>query len=56
MVKLNVALVGLVATYIEALLKEYNDIFAWNYIDLKGIPPQIVQHCIKVNTIIPPTH
>ncbi len=26
----------------ETLFKEYKDIFAWNYIDLKGVPPQII--------------
>jgi hypothetical protein len=55
-IKLNATLVELVATDTKTLFREYKDIFAWNYIDLKGIPPQIVQHCIKVNTIIPPTH
>jgi hypothetical protein len=25
----------------ETFLKEYKDIFAWNYTNLKGVPPQI---------------
>ncbi len=50
------ALVKLVATNIETLLQEYKYIFAWNYINLKGIPSWIIQHHIKFNTIIPPTH
>ncbi len=45
-----------IASNIETLLWEYKDIFAWNYIDLKGIPPWIVQHYIKLDTTIPPTH
>jgi hypothetical protein len=30
-----------IVTNIKALLREYKDIFTWNYIDLKGIPPHI---------------
>jgi hypothetical protein len=40
-IKLNVTLVKPFATYTEALLQEYKEIFTWNYTDLKGIPPQI---------------
>jgi hypothetical protein len=40
-IKLNVALVGPITSNIETLFREYKDIFAWNYIDLKGIPPGI---------------
>jgi hypothetical protein len=39
MVKLNATLVELVATNTKALLWEYKDIFAWNYSNLKRIPP-----------------
>jgi hypothetical protein len=42
MVKLNVTLAGPNATNTPTLFKKYKDIFACNYIDLKGIPPQIV--------------
>ncbi len=38
---------------IKAMLQEYKDIFAWNYIDLKGIPSRIAQHHIELNTTIP---
>jgi hypothetical protein len=38
-VKLNVTLARPIAINIEILFKEYKDIFAWNYINLKGIPP-----------------
>jgi hypothetical protein len=38
------------------LLKEFKDIFAWTYKDLKGIPPDIVQHWIELDTSIPLAH
>jgi hypothetical protein len=38
---LNATLDELVATNTNNLFWEYKDIFAWNYIDLKGIPQQI---------------
>lgn len=31
-----------------ATLKEYRDVFAWNYKDLKGIDPKICQHTIPI--------
>lgn len=35
------------------LVREYRDVFAWSYKDLKGIPPEIVEHRIPLlpNTI-----
>ncbi len=38
------------------LLKEFKDIFAWAYKDLKGIPPKIVQHQIELDMLIPHVH
>ncbi len=38
------------------LLKEFKDIFTWTYKDLKGIPPKITQHWIKLDTLIPLAH
>jgi hypothetical protein len=38
------------------LLKEFKDVFAQTYKDLKGIPPKFVQHIIELDTSIPPTH
>ncbi len=29
--------------------------FAWTYKDLKGIPPELAQHIIELDTSIPPT-
>jgi hypothetical protein len=37
-------------------LKEFKDVFAWTYKDLKGIPLELAQHKIELNIIIPPTH
>ena len=31
-------------------LKEYKDVFAWSYKDLKGVDPTICQHTIPVRT------
>jgi hypothetical protein len=38
------------------LLKEFLNVFAWTYKDLKGIPPEFAQHKIELDTSIPPTH
>ncbi len=53
-VKLIVTLDEPVATSIKSLLQEYKDIFAWNYTNIKGTLPCIVQHCIEFDTTIPP--
>jgi hypothetical protein len=35
----------LVVTYqLIEFLKEFKDVFAWTYKNLKGIPPKIAQH------------
>jgi hypothetical protein len=47
----------LVVTYqLIERLKEFKDVFAWTYKDLKGIPLEIAQHWIELNTTVPPTH
>ncbi len=38
------------------LLKEFKDVFAWIYKDLKGIPLKLTQHRIESDTSIPPAH
>jgi hypothetical protein len=38
------------------LLEEFKDVFAYNYKDLKGIPLELVQHKIELDTSIPPLH
>jgi hypothetical protein len=40
----------------EQLLKEFKDVFAWTYKDLKGIPPKLAQHRIELGTIKPLAH
>jgi hypothetical protein len=37
-------------------MKVFKDIFAWTYKNLKGIPLDITQHQIELNTSIPPIH
>jgi len=37
-------------------LKEFKDVLAWTYKDLKGIPPKLAQHKIELDIIIPPAH
>ncbi len=55
-VKFSVDLELVVSHQLIELLKEFKDIFAWTYKDLKGIPPNVVQHWIELDTLIPPAH
>jgi hypothetical protein len=41
---------------VEQLLKEFKDVFAWTYKDLKGIPLELAQHIIELDTTIPLAH
>jgi hypothetical protein len=41
---------------LEQLLKEFKDVFAWTYKDLKGIPLELAQHKIELDTVIPLAH
>jgi len=43
-VRINVDLKIVVNYQLVELLKEFKDIFAQTYKDLKGIPPKVVQH------------
>ncbi|KAI5079117.1 hypothetical protein GOP47_0006788, partial [Adiantum capillus-veneris] len=38
-----------------SLLKEYPDIFAWSYKDLKGVDPEIYQHTIPIRDDVKPS-
>ncbi len=38
------------------MLKEFKDVFAWTYKDLKGIPLELTQHKIELDITIPLTH
>jgi hypothetical protein len=40
----------------EQLLKEFKDVFAWTYKDLKKIPLELTQHKIELTTTIPLAH
>jgi hypothetical protein len=37
---------------IEQLLKEFKDVFAWTYKDLKRIPPKLAQYRIELDITI----
>jgi len=56
MVKINAQLETSKVLEVEQLLKEFKDVFAWTYKDLKGIPPELTQHIIELDTTIPSTH
>jgi hypothetical protein len=52
----NFSLEPMVIEQLMELLKEFKYLFAWTFKDLKGIPLEIVQHRIELDTILPPTH
>jgi hypothetical protein len=41
---------------LDQLLKEFKDVFAWTYKDLKRISPELAQHKIELDTTIPLAH
>ncbi len=55
-VKISVDMEPIVSYQLIELLKEFKDIFAWTYKDLKGIPPEITQHRIELETLVPLAH
>jgi hypothetical protein len=55
MVKINSQLEITKVLEVEQLLKEFKDVFAWTYKDLKGIPPKLAQQN-KLGTTIPLAH
>jgi hypothetical protein len=56
MVKINAQLEMSRVLELEELLKEFKDVFAWTYKDLKGIPLELAQHIIELDIIVPSTH
>jgi hypothetical protein len=56
MVKINAKLETCKVLELEQLLKEFKDVFAWTYKDLKGTPPKLAQHIIELDIIIPSAH
>jgi hypothetical protein len=55
-VKINAQLETNKVLEVEQLLKEFKDVFAWTYKTLKGIPPELAQHKIELDTIMPLAH
>ncbi len=53
---MNVQLTKDSMNYLEKLMMEYKDVFAWTYKDLKGIPLKLAQCHIELDTSIPPVH
>ena len=52
MVKVSVHVKGQFKTDLSQLLQEFNDIFAWTYIDMKGVDPKFcMQHPSSMYTI-----
>ncbi len=51
--KINVDLELMLDIQLVKLLKEFKDISAWSYEDLKGLPLEIAQHQIELDTTIP---
>jgi hypothetical protein len=41
---------------VEQMLKEFKDVFAWTYKDLKVIPLKLAQHIMEMDTTIPLAH
>jgi hypothetical protein len=52
MVKINAWLEISKMMEVKQMLKEFKNVFAWTYKDLKGIPPELAQHRIELDTII----
>ncbi len=55
-IKVNVQSIEERLNSLKKLLLEYKDVFAWTYKDLKGIPLELAQHRIKLDTSIPLAH
>jgi len=56
--KLNIDIEGTIMVVTEDLLWKFTYVFTWNYKELKGIPPHIMEHKIELDmyTTIPPSH
>ncbi len=40
----------------EQMWKEFRNVFAWTYKDMKGIPLELAQHKFELYSTIPSTH
>jgi predicted transport protein len=56
LVKINAQLETCKVLEEKQLLKEFKNVFAWTYKDLKGISQELAQHQIELDTIVPLTH
>jgi hypothetical protein len=56
MVKINAQLKTSKVLEMKRLLMEFKDVIAWTYKDLKGIPLELAQHRIELDTTILPAH
>jgi hypothetical protein len=56
MVKIKAQLETSKVLEMEQWLKEFKDVFAWRYKDLKGIPLELAQHKIELDTTIALAH
>ncbi len=48
LVSISTSLSGSERTQLVALLKEYQDVFAWQYNEMPGIDPMLVAHSLNV--------
>jgi hypothetical protein len=55
-VKVNFAFELVITYQLIELLKGFKDVFAYTYKNLKGIPLEIVQHQIELDTTVPHAH
>ncbi len=53
---MNFTLEPIVEEQLIELLKEFKNVFVGTYKDLKGIPLEVVQHRIELDTIVPRVH
>ncbi len=56
MMKINAQLETSKVLALEQLLKGFKDVFAWTNKDLKGIPTELTQHKIELDTSIQLAH
>jgi hypothetical protein len=56
MVKVNSNLKPKKVLELEELLREYKDVFAWTYTDLRGISLELAQDRIELDITIPLAH
>ncbi len=55
-IKINSQLTKEKTKELQMLFKEFKDMFTWTYKDLKGIPLELAQHRIELDTSIPLAH